>query len=154
YLYAKEDLLNLGVLPLDLQTHKDPWKVSESEFLAELAFVIMSVGMRESVVTARFPAVRRAFLDFSSCAAVTESAATFRVSALRAFHHRGKIDAIIGAAEMLAEIGFDRWRLHAFSDPSLHFRDFSYVGPAAAAHLAKNLGFDCCKADRHLLRLT
>lgn len=127
--------------------------ISEVDFLREAAWVILSVGMRESVIRQKFAAISASFKDWSSSKSITEDAEACVRQALRQFQHVGKIGAILFLCKYMDAVGFDEWRPCAFQIPIESFQEFPFIGPAAASHLAKNLGFDVAKADRHLVRL-
>src|ERR1700674_4968200 len=65
-------------------------QTSEEEFLREAAWVILSGGMRESVVGDRFPFVSSAFFDWTSSVRISLNAKACRRTALPHFNHRGK----------------------------------------------------------------
>ncbi len=61
YLYAKKTVLNspYGIEVLD--RWREPTQISESEFLQELAWVILSAGMAETIVRRKFPEISKCF---------------------------------------------------------------------------------------------
>lgn len=127
--------------------------ISEIDFLREAAWVILSVGMRESVIRQKFDGISASFKDWSSSKLITEDAEACVRQALCQFQHVGKISAILFLCKYMDAVGFNEWRPSAFQDPIKSFQEFPFIGPAAASHLAKNLGFEVAKADRHLMRL-
>jgi len=50
-------------------------------------------------------------------------------------------------------MGFDVYKRAVLQDPVPTLRSFPYIGGVTAFHLAKNLGADLAKPDRHLSRL-
>lgn len=81
--------------------------LSESEFLRELAWVILSAGMAERVVRLKFAAVSEAFLSWSSAAEISARQEICVKLALQHFGHKGKISAIAAAARLVADRPFD-----------------------------------------------
>jgi hypothetical protein len=75
-------------------------------------------------------------------------------TALKVFNHKKKISAIATIASRVDAQGFEQIK----SEIALHgvsrLREFPFMGPATSFHLAKNLGMDVVKPDRHLLRIT
>jgi hypothetical protein len=72
---------------------------------------------------------------------------------LRTFHHRPKIRAIGSLCEKVAESGF-AWVLEGIETEGVSFlRTFDFIGPVTGFHLAKNVGLDIVKPDRHLTRM-
>jgi hypothetical protein len=128
-------------------------EMTETDFLREAAWVILSGGMRESVVRARFRPISAAFLWWKSAQEITRNAAQCRSAAIAHFAHPGKIGAIATIAGRVAEVGFTSFRETVILDPITALETLPYLGPATARHLAKNIGFDVVKPDRHLTRL-
>jgi hypothetical protein len=77
-----------------------------------------------------------------------------RSTALTAFNNQKKIDAILMLARRIVNTGFDQLKASIHEDPIQLLRTFPYIGPVTAWHLAKNLGFDVAKPDRHLRRIS
>jgi hypothetical protein len=127
--------------------------MTESDFLREAAWVVLSGGMRESVVRARFRPISAAFRWWRSAEEITRNAAQCRLAAVAHFAHPGKIGAIATIAARVAEVGFTSFRERVIRDPIAALETLPYLGPATARHLAKNIGFDMVKPDRHLTRL-
>jgi len=127
--------------------------VSESEFLREAAWVILSAGMRETVVRNRFGKVTAAFLKWESAEAIVRRRDQCIRRALAAFGHPGKISAIGEVAVFVAEQGFDIWRDRLRFDGLNELQQLPFIGPITRYHLAKNLGLDVVKPDRHLVRM-
>ena len=127
--------------------------LTESEFLRECAWVILSAGMRETIVHRKFPQVSLSFFLWESARRITESAAECCRSARCHFNHRRKIEAIAEVARLISAEGFDATRRQIMRDPIATLRRFPYIGPITVCHLAKNIGVPTAKPDRHLTRL-
>lgn len=127
--------------------------VSESEFLRETAWVILSAGMRETVVRDRFCEVTAAFLKWESAEVIVRRRDQCIRRALVAFGHPGKISAIGEVAVVVAELGFDVLRDRLRFDGLNELQQLPFIGPITRYHLAKNLGLDVVKPDRHLVRM-
>jgi len=155
YLTAKEVVVQSGYArEIDWQEQRRLENVTESSFLLECAWVILNSGMRESVVRQRFPLVTRAFLNWSSASEILGQQQACRRRAIAAFGHIPKIDAIVRTAGMLVENGIDKIkrRIKVVGVPAL--LQFPFIGPVTAWHLAKNIGLDVAKPDRHLCRIS
>jgi hypothetical protein len=154
YLEAKHELIEAGFAPeFDWQADIKLENVSETDFLREAAWVILSSGMRESVVRSRFAAITRTFLSWRSAKAIHAHADTCRRNALRCFAHQGKIDAVLAVAEFVSNHGFIEVKKGLEMSGPEFLRRFPFLGPVTSLHLAKNLGFWIAKPDRHLCRL-
>lgn len=155
YLAAKRAVLDAGYeAEVAWQEYACDAPLTERRFLREAAWVVLNAGMRESVVRRLFPQISGAFGDFVDARTTSACARDGgREVALDLFGHTGKIDAIITIAFHVEEHGLDevRDRLAVDGVPSL--QRFPYVGPVTAFHLAKNLGHDVAKPDRHLTRI-
>jgi hypothetical protein len=128
--------------------------LTETDLLRECAWVILSSGMRESIVRRRFPAVGRAFFDWTSAQQIVWHRNRCIRMALPHFGNKRKIKAIAQSAQIIHEKGFDELRKEIISDPLQALRQFPHIGPTTSFHLAKNIGMPVAKPDRHLLRLT
>jgi hypothetical protein len=154
YLQAKKNVFAAGYGHEILSgVERGVCSIAETDFLREAAWVILSVGMRESVIRQKFEGISASFKDWSSSKLISEDAEECVRQALRQFQHVGKIGAILFLCKYMNAVGFNDWRPRAFQDPIQSFQDFPFIGPVTAFHLAKNLGFDVAKADRHLARL-
>jgi hypothetical protein len=154
YLYAKKTVLHspYGIEVLGLW--REPTQISESEFLQELAWVILSAGMAETIVRRKFPEISKCFYNWESARRISDAAEECIARALSHFRHEGKIRAIATAAIMLATSDpFEKVRERVLGDPITVLQSFPYIGPITAFHIAKNIGIKVAKPDRHLFRL-
>lgn len=154
YLSAKEWVIRTGFAPeIDWQADRTLGSVSESDFLREAAWVVLSSGMRELVVRQRFPAISVAFLHWESSRAIVAEGERCLEAGLQSFRHRPKLQAIRAIAEVVAEAGIDSVKSRLAREGIRFLQQFPFIGPVTAFHLAKNLGIDVVKPDRHLCRL-
>jgi hypothetical protein len=130
----------------------DPNLVTESTFLREAAWVILSAGMSEKVVRGKFPMVSASFLHWVSGERIARHGSYCAVNALSYFGHVAKISSILDLCSFFSQHDFEEWKRDAFVEPIEAFRGFRFIGPITSFHLAKNLGFQCAKPDRHLVR--
>ena len=74
----------------------------------------------------------------------------------RRWHHSGinEGDALSKVAELVHLNGFASFKARVLADPIETLQSLPFIGPITAVHLAKNLGLDVAKPDRHLVRLT
>lgn len=154
YLQAKRTVLNSPYGAEIVAALKNPSDISESEFLRELAWVILSAGIAESVIRKKFPEISECFYDWKSARQISDNSATCIANALVHFRHEGKIRAIATAALKITNAeSFESFWERIMSDPLRELRCFSYIGPVTAFHIAKNMGVKVAKPDRHLVRL-
>ncbi len=154
YLAAKSVVLESKYASEVIATNPPLQMLSESEFLRELAWVVLSAGMAERVVRLKFAAVSEAFMFWSSAREISAREEICVTAALQHFAHAGKIGAIAAAARVVAEAPFHTLREKIFTNPVVELQRFSHIGPITAFHLAKNIGVRVAKPDRHLTRLS
>lgn len=155
YFRAKQDVLCAGYADeIDWQEDVSFDEVSETEFLREGAWVILSSGMREKIVRNKFKALSRIFFGWESAFRISRERESCVAQALLHFAHVGKIDAIVRMAERVSNEGFDLVRESIRSEGVKYLATFSFIGPITSYHLAKNLGLEIVKPDRHLVRIS
>jgi hypothetical protein len=154
YLLAKSIVLGEGF------GHEVKWQdgirfteVTETVFLRETAWVVLSSGMRETVVRNKFRSFSAAFHDWVSAQQIRDNATLCKKRAFRVFAHARKIDSIVRIACEVDRVGFELFKIKIMSEGVSFLQSLPYIGPTTCYHLAKNLGLDVVKPDRHLLRI-
>lgn len=127
---------------------------TEPDLLRQSAWVILCGGFRESTVRKIFDHISLCFCDWESASEILDSSEACAISALHVFKHKAKIEAILDVARIIKEAGFESIKRSIQMNPIAELQNFPYIGPITAAHLAKNLGLNVAKEDRHLVRLT
>jgi hypothetical protein len=154
YLIAKQAVIENGYeYEIDWQISTKYSQLTETIFLQEAAWVILSAGMRERVIRSVFPYISSAFFDWTSASIITSNGHNCRANALIKFRHEKKIDAIIEIASHVAERSFDFVYDSIQHKGIQYLSNFPFLGPATSCHLAKNLGIPIAKPDRHLIRI-
>jgi hypothetical protein len=154
YIDAKESVIAAGFgAEIDWQEEVLRREVTEVDVLRETAWVILSSGLAYRAVAARFPGVSRACFDWESATLIAVFRAECRAEAIVEFNHPKKIDAILDAAERIASVGAKSAISQFRQRPLDYVADFGFVGPTTKYHLAKNLGVNTVKPDRHLTRI-
>ena len=128
-------------------------KITESTFLRESAWVVLSCGLSNRVVASVFPRVSKCFLYWSSAYEIRQESDTCVARAFRHFGHLRKLEAIATIADYVAEVGVEEIASRIATEGPEALVELPYVGPVTSKHLAKNLGFQTAKPDRHLLRM-
>jgi hypothetical protein len=125
-------------------------------FLQEYAWVVMVSGFRVAVVSGLWHDLREAFLGFEPKRIITFRARVHR-DALLVVRHKGKVNAVMTAAQRLMELDQPIGlviREMTGNDFLEWISDWPYMGPANRLFLARNIGFrEFSKPDRHLLAL-
>jgi hypothetical protein len=151
YYIAKKVVLEEGYADeVDWQYSASLDTLDEPTFLREAAWVILCSGMREKVVSDKFQAISRAFLDWASARHIVGNAASCERDALVHFGNVRKIGAITQVANMVSRLGIEEIVRNLRSQGVPYLERFPYIGPVTAFHLAKNIGVPCAKPDRHL----
>jgi hypothetical protein len=153
YLLAKKEVLGSRFAPEVVEPLDSPEDVTESKFLRELAWVILCGGMAESVVRSRFPAITNSFLNWCSAGEIAKRSFECINSATVYFRHEKKIEAIAASARIIHRRSFAIVHKSILRDPLASLMEFPFIGPTTAFHLAKNIGLQVAKPDRHLTRL-
>jgi hypothetical protein len=110
--------------------------VNADDFANEAVWVILNSGMKEQIARNIWHSIRVAWdngLPTSS-----------------AFGHDGKVKAIDYIVKNKENI-FAQFE-HCL-EPLEFLESLPFIGKITKYHLAKNLGFDCIKPDRHLVRI-
>lgn len=105
-------------------------------FFLEYAFVVCNSGMKEQIARKIFNRVMEARKGGKSASTV--------------FGHKGKAAAIDLVFSRRQEL-FDQYK--QASDKLAFLESLPWIGGITKYHLAKNFGVDCCKPDRHLVRI-
>jgi len=154
YQKAKDVVIQAGF------SHEISWQesvnfddVTESDFLREHAWVTLSAGMRERVIRNLFHAISSSFYDFKSAEIIVENESRCRYLSLKHFNNPRKVDAIIITAHKIFSEGFMTFKKSLSLNPLEVLQSLPYIGPITCYHLAKNIGLQVAKPDRHLTRL-
>jgi len=154
YLFVKEVVINKGYKgEITWQSSLCIGTLSESAFLRELAWVVLASGMREKIIRNLFNNISDAFFNWDSAKIIVLNREKCFDHAIKYFNNKSKISAIICAAEMINNLGFERIKEDIYRDPINSMQVFPYIGPVTVYHLAKNIGLPFAKPDRHLIKI-
>lgn len=155
YLFAKKYVISKGYASeIDWQSSLSYESIDEKIFLHEMCWVILASGMNDKVVRKIFPVIKSIMFDFESSALICEKKQSCLNNALKTFNHYGKISAILYVAEYIQQYSFEIVKLNLKNKGIEFIKTFPYMGAATSFHLAKNIGLDVVKPDRHLIRLS
>lgn len=142
---------------IETQGNLDLDACTAQQFMCEMAWVILNSGMRYTVIAKKWPAFMAAFDGFRSYRSFKtwlpydDDAA--RERALGVFNSKPKVNAIISNGDMMMDDGWEVVRDAIKGGGVLYLQRYAYIGPVTCFHLAKNIGLDVCKPDRHLVRM-
>lgn len=128
-------------------------RFTEQELLREAAWVILCSGFSETSVRKHFDKISLCFCDWESAQEISYYRNQCVATAKSIFRHDAKIHAIANVAAIIQNSGFDDIQLRIFENPIEELRQLPFIGPVTSWHLAKNLGLNVAKNDRHLARL-
>ena len=126
--------------------------VDVNTFLREYAWVVFNSGMRNAVIEAKWNGICKAFQYFHVDEIVKDQDAVLR-NALKVFGNYKKVYAVVEVARDRLQHGFLTFKDKVKADPLATLDSLPFIGPVTKFHLARNLGFDYVKPDRHLVRL-
>jgi hypothetical protein len=138
---------------IEWQRDTDFQSFSETQLLSEIAWVILCSGFRESIVRRVFDHISLCFCDWESASSILRHRVLCVKAARHSMRNEAKLNAIVACAEMIVNEGFDQVKAATMKDPITNLKRFPFIGPITSWHLAKNLGLDVAKPDRHLVRL-
>lgn len=139
---------------IDWQNSQNPENITESDFLREAAWVIYCSGFREAVVRRHFNYLSLCFFDWASAERIADNQDLCVASAMHGIGHKRKHTAITEIAKIIKNESFQKFKLDFLENPIGKFERLPFIGKITSTHLAKNLGFNIAKPDRHLVKLT
>ncbi len=153
YLKAKSLVIEHGYYEeLDYYSSVNFNKLTEKEFIMELAWVILSSGIREKVVCSKFAQISEAFCQWSIVDVCSNPDQCYKM-AISVFNNPRKIKAILVAIKEIDRIGIASLKKNIISEGINYLKSFPFIGDITVYHIAKNIGLNVCKPDRHLTRL-
>lgn len=141
------------VRELEWQRSVRPNSLTETEFLREYAWVVLNSGFREAVVRKYFSYISLCFCDWESAAAIVQNSEACIACATYVFGNTRKLKAVAETAGKIEREGFEALRLRIEANGISELERLPYIGTVTKFHLAKNLGLDVAKPDRHLVRV-
>lgn len=154
YFDAKDFVIQEGYgWEIDWQSERSFERLTEQEFLKETAWVILSSGFRESIVSRLFPQISESYLNWEDSILISESIDDCHHKALEVFHNTKKIDAISSSILRVATEGFQNIKRKIQKFGIAYLQGFPFIGPVTGIHLLKNIGLQVAKPDRHLNKI-
>lgn len=125
----------------------------ESDFLREYAWVILNSGFREAIIRKHFDFISLSFCDWQSAEDILENSRCCEMAASSVYKNASKLNAISITAKRISDLGFAQFKHRLLTNFYEYARTLPFIGPITVFHLAKNLGIDAAKPDRHLIRI-
>ncbi|MDV7341803.1 hypothetical protein RYZ26_19540 [Terasakiella sp. A23] len=154
YESAKQTVVSLGytgeIQWQDAVTGED---FTETDLLREAAWVILCSGFKEAYVRKVFDFISLSFCDWESADLIASRSDQCVDAAIQVFGNKRKVNAIAKLAQQVSEQGFENFKREIITEPISSLQTIPFIGKITSYHLAKNLGFNFAKPDRHVLRL-
>lgn len=130
-------------------------EMSDEYFMAEMAWCVYNAGMKETVIRQKWDSLRHAYCYFDIDAIITHKEQIID-RALKVFKHKQKAEAVVAGASKVYYEGPMKIKLPKLSKEGRlkYLESFPFIGKVTKYHLARNIGMDVVKPDRHLVRLT
>lgn len=154
YEFAKTIVLDEGFQDeISWQSRLNYDDLDESSLLREIAWVILTCGMKELIIRNRFNSISHCFFNWSSAKKIKNNREECIQESLKIFNNFAKLSAIANSAIKIESVGFTQIKRDIKRNPLFALQEFDYIGPVTKYHLAKNIGLDVAKPDRHLVRI-
>jgi hypothetical protein len=154
YFFIKQYVINKGFsYEIDYADELKFSNLQENVFLKEAAWVILSSGMSFNIIANKFDQISSAFYNWESIEHIVKNKEKCKIHSLEVFNNKAKINAIIQIACIVEKESFEKIKSELILNGIDYLMRFPFIGPATKFHLAKNIGFDVAKPDRHLVRI-
>jgi hypothetical protein len=155
YFFAKNYIINKGYgTEIDWQDEIKFEELTEQRFLQEFCWVVIASGLNDQVVRKLFPLIKSILFDFNSAYSIYNNSDECYENILKVFNHPGKAKAMLYAANYVFGHSFSHVKSNLSSSGVNYIKTFPYMGEATSFHLAKNIGLNVAKPDRHLVRMS
>jgi hypothetical protein len=127
--------------------------LSPSDFLREYAWVVFGSGFKNSIINDRWPELTSAYMGWDPFLIAGNQHQVVEDGS-KIINSTKKNGAIIKCSEIIQYSGWDKFKSSLLRSDYLDFLDnLPFIGGATKYHLAKYIGYDIAKPDRHLLFL-
>jgi len=121
------------------------------KFICEYVFAVYVSGFRYSVIQGRMDSFRKVFYDWN-LEKILRYENEVKIGARKLVNNRNKINGIIRGLKILEKLDFDIFKGDVMKDINT-LKMFPYVGNIIKYQLARNLGYDVIKPDKHIVRI-
>lgn len=154
YFFAKNTVIDNGFAnEIDWQDGINFSEIDERTFMNEISWVILASGMSDHVIRKVFPKIKQIMHGFDAAEIICCDEKNIRKKAKAVFNHEGKINAILFVAQYIKLNSFEFLKHNILTNGVDFIQTLPYMGKATSFHLAKNIGLNVAKPDRHLLRI-
>jgi hypothetical protein len=155
YLTAKTIVIAAGFEhEIEWQKNVSFEETTEATFIGEAAWVVLNSGFRGAIARKLWDGgLRAAFEDFPSAEYVVQHQDRIFQAARKVFKGERKLDAMVKICRIVRERGWEDVKKSIRERGVIALQEFPFMGPITSYHLAKNIGLDVVKPDRHLVRM-
>jgi len=155
YLVAKRYVISKGYASeIDWQDTVSFNEIDEQKFLKEYSWVVLASGMSDKVVSKVFPRIQETFGQWRNLGVIAQDREEILKKCLTIFNNRAKVTAILSMSDHVNEYGIRHIKDSMLELGMEYLKAFPFIGKATCFHLAKNIGLNYAKPDRHLMRVS
>lgn len=155
YFIAKKYVIQKGFsYEIDWQEQIDFATLSAQTFLNEYSWVVLASGLSDKVVSKIFPKIKVILGSWNNLEYIANNYNYLEKYLLKVFNNKLKIRAILDTSLYVYSVGFERIKTQIQNKGLIFLKTFKFIGDTTCYHLAKNIGLDFAKPDRHLLRIS
>jgi len=127
--------------------------MNKSDFFREIVWVILCSGFRVEIVTKKWDAFIALLSNFD--VDVVKDMQLESIINRSPIKNKAKLRAIIEVSKVLTPEYFTKAReITSIDAMRIHLLQLPYIGNITVWHLMRNVGFDCYKPDRHIVKLS
>ena len=138
---------------INWQSNLNFYDITESCFIRELAWVILSTGIKEQIIRKIFGNLTPHFYNWESVKKICCNEKKCYNGAIKIFGNKKKIKSILESARIINQFGYNNLKKEIEKSPIDTLKIFPFIGDVTVYHLAKNIGINVAKPDRHLVRI-
>ncbi|HRZ42063.1 MAG TPA: hypothetical protein P5228_05100 [Bacteroidales bacterium] len=155
YFIAKNYVIQKGFSDeIDWQEQVSFSDLTAKTFLKEYSWVVLASGMSDKVVSKVFPKINAILCNWNDLEYIARNYKSLEEHLLRIFNNKLKISAILDTSIKVYSVGFEKIKSQIQNKGLMFLKTFKFIGDTTCYHLAKNIGLDFAKPDRHLLRIS
>jgi|LSQX01.3.fsa_nt_gb hypothetical protein len=155
YFIAKTYVIQKGFSDeIDWQEEVSILNLDAQSFLKEYSWVVLASGLSDKVVSKVFPKIKSILGSWSNLEFIAKNYVSLERNLLRVFNNKLKIKAILDTSITVFSVGFEYVKSQIQKNGLVFLKTFKFIGDTTCYHLAKNIGLNFAKPDRHLLRIS
>lgn len=155
YFIAKKYVIQKGYSDeIDWQEEVSISNLTSQTFLEEYSWVVLASGLSDKVVSSVFPKIKTILRNWNDLEFIAKNYDSLEEYLLIVFNNKLKIKAILDTSLIVYSVGIEKMKNQIQKNGLIHLKSFKFIGDTTCYHLAKNIGLNFAKPDRHLLRIS